>query len=124
MKKPTLEEIKLFCAKVGLSESDAEWAYWKWDGNGWTNGGKPIKRWTSTIMSWKAAGYMPSQRYGRPNINQPTSVANSRNQGVAAAGPDFGSLAARKLLLQNEARQRELQAKLDQQKIKPGPSPS
>ena len=60
--RPTLEEVRLFCAKSGLPESDADWFFHKCEGNGWTNGGKPIKRWGSTITAWKAAGYMPSQK--------------------------------------------------------------
>ena len=63
-KSPTLEEVKLCCAKTGLPESDAEWFWNKCEGNGWTNGGKPIKRWPNVIASWKAAGYLPSQKQG------------------------------------------------------------
>lgn len=59
---PDIEEVKLFCAKSGIPESDATALWFKWDGNGWTNGGKPIKKWTSTLISWKNQGYLPSQK--------------------------------------------------------------
>lgn len=62
--KPSLEEVKLCCAKAGLPESDAVWFWNKCEGNGWTNGGKKIKSWPHVIGSWKAAGYMPSQKSG------------------------------------------------------------
>jgi hypothetical protein len=61
-KRPSLEEIKLFCAKNGIPEPDAEWFFHKCQGNGWTNAGKPIKSWTATLLSWKAASYLPSQK--------------------------------------------------------------
>jgi hypothetical protein len=65
-KIPTLEEVKLCCAKTGLPDSDAVWFWNKEEGNGWTNGGKKIKSWPHTIAAWKAAGYMPSQKNNQP----------------------------------------------------------
>lgn len=59
---PSLDEVKLVVAKAGLPESDAVWFWNKCEGNGWTNGGKPIKSWQHTIAAWKAAGYMASQK--------------------------------------------------------------
>lgn len=60
--KPTLEEVRLYCSKAGISEADADWFFYKCEGNGWTNGGSPIKRWGATLISWKNAGYLPSQK--------------------------------------------------------------
>lgn len=60
--RPTLEEVRLACAKIGLPESDADWFWNKCQANGWTNGGRPIKSWQHTIASWKAGSYMPSQK--------------------------------------------------------------
>lgn len=60
--KPTIEETKLYCAKAGISEPDAEWFWNKCEGNGWTNGGQKIKSWRHTLTSWKTAGYLPSQK--------------------------------------------------------------
>ena len=62
MKPPSLDEVKLFCAKAGIPEPDAVWFWNKEEGNGWTNGGKPVKRWGPTLTAWKAAGYLPSQK--------------------------------------------------------------
>lgn len=71
-RKATLEEVKLCCAKTGLPDSDAEWFWNKCEGNGWTNGGKPIVSWTHVIGSWKAAGYFPSQKnlFGKPTASK------------------------------------------------------
>lgn len=62
--EPTEAELTEFCASIELPVSDALWFFWKGKGNGWTNGGKPIKDWKSTIRSWKIAGYFPSQKSG------------------------------------------------------------
>lgn len=61
-KKPTLGEVKIYCSENEVPMSDAEWFWNKCEANDWTNGGKPIKSWTHTIASWKAAKYLPSQK--------------------------------------------------------------
>jgi hypothetical protein len=60
--KPSIDQVRLFCAEIGLPESDGDATFWKWEGNGWTNGDKTIKNWKATIRSWKAAGHMASQK--------------------------------------------------------------
>ncbi len=67
----TLEEVKLCCQKTGVPESDAIWFWNKCQANGWTNGGKPIKSWPHTIASWKAAGYLPSQKNSKQSASRP-----------------------------------------------------
>jgi hypothetical protein len=71
--RPSLDEVKLCCAKTGLRETDAVWFWNKCEGNGWTNGGKPIKSWQHTIAAWKAADYMPSQKK-QPAVSQPKQM--------------------------------------------------
>jgi hypothetical protein len=85
--RPSLEEVKLCVAKTGLPETDAVWFWNKCEGNGWTNGGKPIKSWAHTIASWKAAGYMPSQKQKshENNRSNPTQFVD-RNVGNSNAG--------------------------------------
>lgn len=56
--------IEEFCVSVGLPKKDGTACFHKWIGNGWTNGGEPIRDWKATIRSWKVAGYMPSQKVG------------------------------------------------------------
>lgn len=51
-----------YCRELGLPDSDGTACFHKWIGNGWTNGGQPIRDWKATIRSWKAAGYLPSQK--------------------------------------------------------------
>lgn len=54
--------VREFAREEGISEADADWFFWKGKGNGWTNGGKPIKDWKATLRSWNRAGYLPSQK--------------------------------------------------------------
>ncbi len=57
-----LERVREFARGEGISDSDAQWFYFKGKGNGWTNGGEPIRDWKATLRSWKRAGYLPSQK--------------------------------------------------------------
>jgi hypothetical protein len=58
----TEEEIIQFVVSIDLPKSDGEACFHKWKGNGWKNGTNPIKDWQATIRSWKASGYLPSQK--------------------------------------------------------------
>ncbi len=58
----TLDEAKAFALELGQLASDGEACFYKWEGNGWKNGTSPIKDWKATMRSWKAAGYLPSQK--------------------------------------------------------------
>jgi hypothetical protein len=62
--RATIEEVTEFIRSLGLPDTDAHATFYKWEGNGWTNGGKPIKDWKATIRSWHAGGYLPSQKNG------------------------------------------------------------
>ena len=62
----TLEEAKAFAIELGLPETDGESCFHKWTGNGWMNGQNRVKDWKATIRSWHAAGYLPSQKGGKP----------------------------------------------------------
>jgi hypothetical protein len=95
--KPTLEEIRLYCAKSGISASDAEWFFCKCEGNGWMNGGKPIKQWGMTLLSWKHAGYLPSQKQTYGNRQHRSGAGeNPRNAGIVKGPTDYAAAARRK----------------------------
>jgi uncharacterized protein YdaU (DUF1376 family) len=67
----TLDEAKAFARELGLPESDGESCFHKWEGNGWKNGTNKVKDWKATVRSWKAAGYLPSQKQPFQKQNQP-----------------------------------------------------
>lgn len=73
MNKATQQEIADFCKEVGLPTEDAEWVFWKWESNNWSNGNKAIKNWRATIRCWKAGGFFPSQKTGKFNAPIPPS---------------------------------------------------
>jgi len=56
------EAFDAYFREVGLYPRDAEATWNKWEGNGWSNGGKKIVCWKSTVLAWKASAYMPSQK--------------------------------------------------------------
>lgn len=58
----TIEEFHQFFASVGLPQSDADYTFHKWQGNGWVNGKNPIKDWKATVRQWKTGNFMPSQK--------------------------------------------------------------
>ena len=58
----TIEEVVEFSKSIGLPESDGEYLFHKWEGNGWTNGGSPVKNWKATIRSWVKGKFLPSQK--------------------------------------------------------------
>jgi hypothetical protein len=62
--RATLDEVVEFTRSIQLPDTDAHATFYKWEGNAWTNNGKPIKDWKATIRSWKAGGFLPSQKNG------------------------------------------------------------
>lgn len=65
--------IEGYCVELGLPRSDGAAIFNKWIGNGWVNGGEPIRDWRATIRSWKLHGYLPSQKPQRNGFKQPES---------------------------------------------------
>jgi hypothetical protein len=67
------QKVLDFASTLGISEKDADWFFYKGEGNGWTNGGRPILDWKATLRSWHRAGYLPSQKQAqqrKPDPNQ------------------------------------------------------
>jgi hypothetical protein len=58
----TIEEFRAFFSSISLPDSDAEYAFHKWQGNGWVNGKNPIRDWKATVRQWKAGKFFPSQK--------------------------------------------------------------
>ena len=78
--KPTIDELRVFCKSIQLEESDGDWVFDKWEGNGWKNDGRPIVSWQSTIRSWKRIGTIfPSQKAKQSKPNG--STHNDRHHG-------------------------------------------
>lgn len=63
----TIEQVIEFSRSQGLPENDGRYFWEKWNGNGFTNGGKAMKDWQAVIRSWKCAGHCPSQKNQQGN---------------------------------------------------------
>jgi hypothetical protein len=51
--KPSLDEVKLACAKCGLPASEAENFVNYYDSVGWVVGKKQMKSWQSALAGWR-----------------------------------------------------------------------
>jgi hypothetical protein len=71
-RKGTESDLMTYATEIGLPASDGATCYAKWEGNGWTNGGKAIKCWKATMRSWKLQHYMPSQK-GQTTTTKPNN---------------------------------------------------
>lgn len=88
--KGTAEEVAEFFASEGLPDSDAVYFFEKCQGNGWMNSGKPIKDWKATVRSWRAAGYLPSQKaasQGKSFAQKKAAERAQREFGLSGNGP-------------------------------------
>ncbi len=80
---PTMEEVKLQAAKIGLSEVEAEkfWSYYA--SNGWRVGRNPMKAWHVSLSGWKLRA--TEMNHGNTTRSQPQQGIN-RNVGNANEG--------------------------------------
>jgi hypothetical protein len=61
-------EVARFCASNEMTQDDAVFLWCKWEGNGWTNGSKPIKSWKDTAIAWRQRhNILPSHLNGASN---------------------------------------------------------
>lgn len=51
--KPTIEEVKLECAKIGLPEIEAEKFFNFYESKGWLVGKNPMRSWKGALANWK-----------------------------------------------------------------------
>lgn len=68
MVRPTPDEINAYLLEIGVPHGDGQTLWDKWEGNGWKNGGNPIKSWKATIRQWNRQGYLPSSEAGKMTI--------------------------------------------------------
>ena len=74
----TLRVLKHYAVSLNLPATDGEACFHKWEANGWTNGGNPIRDWRSTMRSWKDWGYMPSQKAANRQQNNGSKPQSER----------------------------------------------
>jgi hypothetical protein len=88
--KPTIEEIKLHGAKIGLPDYECEAFNNYYESNGWKVGKNPMKSWPHALANWK----LKYQSNG-PKQNQQPKV-NQRNVGTYETTTDFAAAVAKR----------------------------
>src|SRR6185503_16401814 len=84
-RRPSLEAVREFCARNQMSEADADWFWNSREGNGWLNGGRPIKDWGAVLRAFHAQGYLPSQKSKRTQIARKPTVSELRNASISGS---------------------------------------
>ena len=69
------DELEEFAISIGCPPGQGTAAYWRWQGNGWENAGKPIKDWKGTVRAWKALNYGPFKDEASATKQAPKSFA-------------------------------------------------
>ena len=74
---PSIEEVKLQAAKIGMSDIEAEKFFNHYESNGWKVGKNPMRSWHSSISGWN----IRCKEYLAPNGNakvQPNSYVHGK----------------------------------------------
>lgn len=66
MTPPTLEQVLLHAAKIGLVPVEAERAFAYYESNGWRVGRNPMKNWQMALTGWKLRCQCESDRRAQP----------------------------------------------------------
>lgn len=82
-RKPTINEVKLACAKSGLSDQEAHRFFDYYESNGWRVGKNPMRSWPSALANWKRN--FDARRY--ENIPATHLKGFNRNSGTANDSP-------------------------------------
>lgn len=64
-KPSTQDELLRYAKEQGVSESDARGFFDSQEAGGWTRAGKPLHDWKASLRSWKANGFLASQKKPR-----------------------------------------------------------
>ena len=76
MQIPSIEEVKLHAAKIGLPETEAFKFHGYYESNGWRVGSNPMKSWVGAMTNWK----------GKYDERRTTSNSGSNHRGNGADG--------------------------------------
>ena len=67
MTKPTIEQLKLQCAKLGIPEIEAEKFLNYYESNGWKVGRNAMKSWVHALNNWRLNYESRYRQLGKPN---------------------------------------------------------
>jgi hypothetical protein len=72
----SLADLVAYAKTKGISESDAEAFFNSQEAGGWTRGGRPLRDWKAALNTWKANGYLASQKQRPSNQFQKPKSPN------------------------------------------------
>lgn len=92
--KPTIEQLKLQCAKIGLPESESDRFLNYYESNGWRVGRAPMKSWIHALNTWKANYYRyetrnRNTRQGAPVVDRNKGTYNEGKSHLYAQAPNL-----------------------------------
>lgn len=95
--KPTLDEFLSYALEIGLTSSQAEYAFDYWESKGWTvgKGNAPMKNWQAALRNWR--------KNEKSRTSNGTGTQNTRNAGTYETGTDHAKLVERQQQLQEAA---------------------
>jgi len=80
MTKPTFEQVRLHCIKIGVPEEEADMFMAHHEARGWMLGKVPMKSWEAALRTW------------RGNIGKFSNNNTFKDTKIKLSGPTFGSL--------------------------------
>jgi hypothetical protein len=73
-----VEEVKSYAQQIGVSDSDAEAFFDSQEAGGWTRNGRPLRDWRAALRSWKANGWLPSQKQSGRDFRSNSKLPDPR----------------------------------------------
>ena len=71
--RATLSELESYSAELGMPATDGAYMFDRWEANGWRNGRDAVKDWKAGFRTYKASGWLPSQKQANGYRKPPTS---------------------------------------------------
>jgi hypothetical protein len=96
---PTIEAVKLQCAKIGLPDTEAQHFLDFYESKGWVVGQTPMKSWAHALSNWKRT--FDEKRYAnRNNSQRPAASVERPDRNVGTHNKADGRYAAHAARLQ------------------------
>jgi hypothetical protein len=83
--KPTLEQVRLQCEKIGLPVAEAESFLAYYESNGWRVGKNPMRSWTAAMINWRKNW---QERRNQSQCSRPGYPAMSARQVMSKDTPE------------------------------------
>jgi hypothetical protein len=106
---PSLEEVRLACAKAGLPDSEGEKFFNYYESNGWRVGRNKMRSMPHALANWKSnwnnGSYANKSNHRTSATYSRSAAENPRNAGVCESNTDYAAVVAARTKAQALARQ-------------------